>query len=99
LSAGKSAPFQQFCSEALELQAELPASLPVLNAREVGDFERVYEVLGERARLGLSLHRQQRARLIIRVWRYVHIPLACLAILVISFHSVIELWKWVVLHY
>jgi hypothetical protein len=99
LSAGKSAPFQQFCSKALELQAELPASLPVLNPREVGDFERVYEVLGERARLGVSLQRQQRARLIIRVWRYVHIPLACLAVLVIGFHSVIELWKWVVLKY
>ena len=99
LSAGKSAPFQQFCQQALQLQAELPTSLPVLNPREVSDFERVYEALSEHARLGLSLQRQQRARLIIRVWRYVHIPLACLAVLVISFHSVIELWKWVVLHY
>jgi hypothetical protein len=99
LSAGKSAPFQQFCQQALVLQDALPASLPVLNPREVGDFQRVYEVLSERARLGLSLQRQQRARLIIRVWRYIHIPLACLAVLVIGFHSVIELWKWVVLHY
>ena len=99
LSAGKSAPFQQFCEQGLQLQAELPPSLPVLNPSEVGDFERVYEVLGERARLGLSLQRQQRASLIMRVWRYVHIPLACLAVLVIGFHSVIELWKWVVLHY
>jgi hypothetical protein len=99
LSAGKSAPFQQFCREALALQAELPTTLPVLNPREVGDFERVYEALSERARLGRSLQRQQRARLIIRVWRYIHIPLACLAVLVIGYHSVIELWKWVVLHY
>ena len=99
LSAGKSPAFQQFCQQALELQAELPASLPVLNPREVSDFERVYEVLGERARLGFSLQRQQRARLVMRVWRYVHIPLACLAMLVIGYHSVIELWKWVVLHY
>jgi len=99
LSAGKSAPFQQFCQQALQLQVELPTSLPVLNPREVSDFQRVCEVLGERARLELSLQRQQRARLVIRVWRYIHIPLACLAILVIGFHSVFELWKWVVLHY
>jgi hypothetical protein len=99
LSAGKSAPFQQFCQQALQLQAELPPSLPVLNPREVSDFQRVYEVLSERVRLGLSLERQQRARLIIRVWRYIHIPLACLAVLVIGFHSIIELWKMLVLHY
>lgn len=99
LSAGKSAPFQQFCQQALQLQAELPPSLPVLNPREVSDFQRVYEVLSERVRLGLSLERQQRARLIIRVWRYIHIPLACLAVLVIGYHSMIELWKMLVLHY
>ena len=99
LSAGKSASFQQFSQEALALQVELPASLPVLHPNEIADFELVYQALGERARLGLSLQRQQRARRIIRVWRYIHIPLACLAVLVISFHSVIELWKWIVLHY
>ncbi|HEU0001864.1 MAG TPA: hypothetical protein VFQ36_13265 [Ktedonobacteraceae bacterium] len=99
LSAGKSAPFQQFCQDALQLQAELPPSLPALDPREVNDFQRVYEVLGERVRLGESLQRQQRARLIIRVWRYIHIPLACLAVLVIGLHSMIELGKWLVLHY
>jgi len=57
------------------------------------------DVLGERARLGRSLQRQQRARLIIRMWRYIHIPLAYLSLLVIGFHSVIELWKMLVLHY
>lgn len=99
LSAGKSAPFQQFCQQALQLQAALPTSLPVLNPHEVDDFQRVYEVLGECARLRLSLQRQQRARLIIRLWRSIHIPLACLAVLVIGYHSVIELWKMLVLHY
>ncbi|HEU0001806.1 MAG TPA: hypothetical protein VFQ36_12955 [Ktedonobacteraceae bacterium] len=99
LSAGKSAPFQQFCQDALQWQAALPTSLPVLNPREVSDFQQVYEILSERALLGESLRRQQHARLIIRMWRYIHISLACLAILVISFHSVIELWKWLVLHY
>jgi hypothetical protein len=38
----------------------------------------------------LSLQRQQGARLIIRTWRYVHITLACLALLVITFHAVME---------
>ncbi|MGH2495054.1 MAG: hypothetical protein ACRDIV_10160 [Ktedonobacteraceae bacterium] len=99
LSAGKSAPFQQFCQDALQLQADLPPSLPALNPHEVSDFQHVYEVLSERVRLGLSLQRQQRARLIIRVWRYIHIPLACLALLIIGFHSVTELWQWLVLHY
>ncbi len=99
LSAGKSPSFQQFSQEALALQTELPTALPALYPSEIADFELVYQALGERARLGLSLQRQQRARLIIRVWRYIHIPLACLALLVISFHSLIELWKWIVLHY
>jgi hypothetical protein len=99
LSAGKSASFQQFSREALALQAQLPTTLPFLHPNEIADFELVYEALGERARLGRSLQRQQRARLIIHVWRYIHIPLACLAVLIISFHSLLELWKWIVLHY
>ena len=99
LSAGKSTALQEFCAEALKLQACLPPSLPSLYPGEVSDFQRVYEVLGERARLGESLQRQQKARRMMRVWRYIHIPLACLAVLVIGFHSGIELWKWIVLHY
>jgi hypothetical protein len=99
LSAGKSARFQQYCQQALQSPAALINSLPVLAPREVSDFQRMYEVLSERARLGRSLQHQQRARLIIRVWRYIHIPLACLSLLVIGFHSVIELWKMLVLHY
>jgi len=71
----------------------------VLAPQEVGDFERAYEGLGERARLGRSLQRQQRARLIIRTWRYIHIPVACIALGVISYHSIVELWKMLVLHY
>ncbi|HVB74508.1 MAG TPA: hypothetical protein VNE38_13215 [Ktedonobacteraceae bacterium] len=99
LIAGKSTQFQQYCQQALRLQSALPASLPTVNAREVSDFQRVYEVLSERTRLGRSLQRQQRARRIIRAWRYIHIPLACLAVLVIGFHSAIELYKMIVLHY
>ena len=67
----------------------------MLAPEELGDFERVYEVLMQRAYLGRSLQRQKRARLIIRAWRYVHIPLACAALAVIGYHSVIELIKMV----
>ena len=99
LSADKSAQFQQFCQQALPVEAALPTLLPVLAPREVSDFQRVCEVLSERVRLGRSLQRQQRARLIIRVWRSIHMPLACLSVFVIGFHIAIELWKMLVLHY
>ena len=94
-SAGKSAAFKLYCSEALGRKTSLPEMLPVLAPEELGDFERVYEVLMQRAYLGRSLQRQKRARLIIRAWRYVHIPLACAALAIIGYHSVIELIKMV----
>ncbi len=99
LSAGKSVQFKQYCEQALRMKGVLPNFLPTLKPREVSDFRRTYEVLSERTRLERSLQRQKRARLIIRVWRYIHIPLACLSVFVIGFHSVIELWKMLVLHY
>jgi hypothetical protein len=99
LSAGKSPQFKQYCEEALQTKGALPRILPVLGPHEVSDFQRTYEALGERAGLERSLQRQNRARLIIRVWRYIHIPVACVAIVVISYHSIFELWKMLVLHY
>jgi hypothetical protein len=96
LSAGKSATFKIFCSEALKSYTSLPAMLPVLTPKELDDFERVYEILTQRAYLARSLQRQKRARLIIRLWRYVHIPLACLALIIISYHSFTELLKMLV---
>src|SRR5713226_2251142 len=99
LSAGKSAEFKQYCEQAVQLKGMLPDFLPKLEPREVSDFQRTYQILSERARLERSLQRQKRARLIIRVWRSIHIPLACLSVFVIGFHSVIELWKMLVLHY
>lgn len=71
---------------------------PVLAPYEVKDFQRAYEILGERSQLDHSLLRQRRARLVMRVWRYLHISLACLALVVIGYHSLFELWKMVVLH-
>jgi hypothetical protein len=99
LSAGKSAPFKQYCEEALLMPGAPPQRLPVLAPQEVKDFERTYAVLAERAQLERSLQRQRRARLLIRVWRYFHIALAYLALVVIGYHSLVELWKMVVLHY
>jgi len=99
LSAGKSVQFKQYCEQALNMNLDLPRHLPVLAPSEVSDFQRAYEVLTTHAQLARSLQRQKRAHLIIRTWRYIHIPLACLALLVIGYHSIIELWKMLVLHY
>jgi len=93
LSAGKSPTFKIFCSEALKSNTSLPAMLPVLTPNELDDFECAHEIFTRRAHLAGSLQRQKRARLIIRIWRYVHIPLACLALIIISYHSFTELLR------
>lgn len=98
LRAGKSEHFKQYCEEALA-NGTLPGRVPMLAPREVEDFQRARDILADYARLSYSLHRQQRARLIIRTWRYIHIPLACLAIYFIMYHSIYELYKMIVLHY
>ena len=90
LSAGKSEPFKEYCLQPITMEANFNAPVPRLDAREMPDFQRAAETLQTRQRFVLSLQRQQRARLIIRVWRYVHITLACLALLVITFHAVME---------
>jgi len=96
LSAGKSPTFKIYCSEALRSNTSLPAMLPVLAPNELGDFERVYQVFIQRARLLRSLQRQKRAIFIIRAWRFIHIPLACLALIIISYHSFTEIVKLII---
>ena len=64
---------------------------PVLSADEQPDFQQAREVLTERSRLVQSLRKQERARLIMRTWRYIHIALACLALFFILLHSTMEL--------
>ena len=98
LSAGKSAAFKQYCEEALHSRGGSPPLLPVLAAFEMGDSQQVYQILGQHRRLECSLQRQKRAQLVIRMWRYIHIPLACAALVVISYHSIAELWQMLVLH-
>ena len=91
LSAGKSEQFKAFCLQALEAQNSLPGQMPMLEPGEQDDFQRVYQTLSARASLEQSLQKQKRARLIIRSWRWIHIVLACLALLVILFHGIMEL--------
>ena len=91
LSAGKSEPFKEYCLQAINQGASFNAPAPRLDAREMADFQRAAETLATRRQFALSLHRQQRARLIMRNWRYVHITLACLALLIITYHAVMEL--------
>ena len=89
LSAGKSEAFKNYCMQALE-HAGNPG-MPNLAPNERADFQRAHETLTAHARLVQSLERQNRARLIIRTWRYIHIALACLALLVILYHGTMEL--------
>ena len=91
LSAGKSALFKDYCHTMLSESQTTILPSPALHPNEAADFQRARAVLAEHRRLAISLQRQQRARLIIRTWRYVHIPLACAALLVIGYHAIFEL--------
>jgi hypothetical protein len=92
LSAGKSEQFKAFCLQALEGSGSISSTMPAIEAREQADFQHAYETLAARASLAQSLQKQERARLMIRAWRSVHIVLACLALLIILFHGVMELY-------
>lgn len=91
LSAGKSEQFKTFCLQAFEGAGDIPTVVPALAQGEQADFQHAYETLRDRARLVQSLKKQQRARVIIRAWRSVHMVLACVALLIILFHGVMEL--------
>ena len=80
---------KNYCMQALE-HASNPG-IPKLAPNEQADFQRAQETVTIYARLVQSLQRQNRARLIIRTWRYVHIVLACLALLIILYHGILEL--------
>lgn len=91
LSAGKSEQFKAYCLQALEGSGSLPTGMPGLEAGEQADFQRAYETLEARNSLAQSLEKQERARMVIRSWRTIHIVLACVALLIILFHGVMEL--------
>jgi hypothetical protein len=86
LYAGKSEQFQRYCRQALAQHGAFSDALVALPATEQPDFQRANETLATRSRLQLSLQRQNRARLIIRRWRTVHITCACLAVGGIALH-------------
>lgn len=90
-SAGKSEPFKQYCAQALESIGKPPTHLPTLTTHEQADFRQAYETLKDHARLAQSLQKQSRARLIFRSWRYVHMALVPLALIIITYHGVVEL--------
>ncbi|GHO53469.1 hypothetical protein [Ktedonobacter robiniae] len=94
LCAGKSAPFKGYCIEHLAQTRSAPDSASyqtALPSSERHDFQRAAEALKERANLLVSLHRQQRAQRFMRRWRTIHIILASAALLIISYHSIMEL--------
>ncbi|MFL5693336.1 MAG: hypothetical protein ACJ795_16190 [Ktedonobacteraceae bacterium] len=95
LCAGKSELFQVHCMQALEqglstIKADTRASIP---ANEQADYQRVQETLLTHTHLVQSLQRQKRAQAIIRIWRSVHMVLASIAMLIILYHGLMELFK------
>ena len=98
LQRGQISPIQAVLRPGPKDARRAATALSSAGSHEVKDFQRTYEVLGERAQLEHSLLRQRRARLLMRVWRYLHISLACLAVVIIGYHSLFELWKMLVLH-
>jgi hypothetical protein len=91
LCAGKSEPFKQYCLQSLGRERGRMAASPAILPNEQIDFQRADDTLNTRANLVKSLHRQQRAQWIIRSWRTAHIALSIVALLIILFHSFMEL--------
>jgi hypothetical protein len=90
LCAGKSELFKKYCMQALG-SGNLQSKFPAIPLSERPDFQHAHDTLVTRADLLQSCQRQQRARLMMRIWRTVHITLACIALLVISYHGIMEL--------
>jgi heme/copper-type cytochrome/quinol oxidase subunit 3 len=94
LCAGKSTAFKQFCEYAQESHETDPVPAPsrqALPGSEHADMEKAYQMLQQRAQLLVSLKRQQHATSLMRIWRYVHMTIATIALLAISYHAVMEL--------
>lgn len=90
LSAGKSEIFKHYFIQALDAYRVAPDPMGLPQA-ERADFSRAQGSLQTYVYLARSLARQRKARRFIRVWRRVHIILAILAILIITFHATMEL--------
>jgi heme/copper-type cytochrome/quinol oxidase subunit 3 len=90
LCAGKSEAFKLFCEWALA-RKKVSHKLPLVVSSEHADLEQMYQVIQQRLQLLASLRRQRRASFFMRNWRRVHIVIASTALLVISYHGVMEL--------
>lgn len=89
--AGKSEAFKQYCAQALKQPGTLYVSTPTLPPQEQHDFQLASELLSEYARLAGSLRKQKQAHMLFKTWRYVHMILVPLILLIISYHAVGEL--------
>ncbi len=94
-AAGKSAPFKQYSASLLKKRHANAPDIPVVPAHEKRDLQHVHALHLSYHQLRASLRRQKRAETIIAAWRYIHIPLACLAVVVISYHGLSELYMLV----
>ncbi|GHO44225.1 hypothetical protein [Ktedonospora formicarum] len=95
LCAGKSDAFKEHCQKRLQptnQQKNMLASLSgSLTPRARSDLQRAEEALDERARLLISLQHLQQSQRLIRRWRMLHILIASLSLLIITYHSIMEL--------
>ncbi len=91
LSAGKSEAFKQYYVEAIKSSSQLPHNVPIIAQEEQNDFQQAYQTLQDYARLTRSLRKQERARSVFRAWRYIHMALVPLALIIITYHGIAEL--------
>jgi hypothetical protein len=91
LNAGKSPEFKAYCEQSLKNRKDKVKRFAI-QRQEMDDLGHLRENVIIYHKLQDSLKRHRRAEITIAGWRYVHIPLACLAVIVISFHSLSELW-------
>jgi hypothetical protein len=90
--AGKSASFKQYNATLLKKPRAQMSNQTAVPPHEQKDLQHLHALHLAHQRLRSSLYRQKRAETIIAAWRYIHIPLACLAIAVISYHALSELY-------
>ena len=90
LSAGKSEAFKNYCATAKNSIGQLP-TVPTIPPNEQPDFQQAYQTLTNHARLAASLKKQETAHRILRGWRYIHLSLVPLALLIITYHAFAEL--------
>ena len=98
--AGKSEEFQSYARQALARYRQMPtnavespASVQELapHPHEQDDFQQMVATLATYARLASSLRRQEQASRIIRSWRIIHSVIACIALIMVLFHIILEL--------